>query len=120
MGNVISCKHCGSISVYFNENGPHISCYCSACGRFIKHVSKKELGLVNVNVNDSADYIPDYVPEENEILIADVIKQFVKNIHKELHHRFNNNVIHAHNIVDEETDKLLNMIYKNKLNDYMN
>lgn len=41
MKNIDKCPYCGNVTEFnLKQNGPHVSLYCSKCGRWIKHVPK--------------------------------------------------------------------------------
>ncbi len=41
MKNIDKCPYCGNVTEFnLKQNGPHVSLYCSKCGRWIKHMPK--------------------------------------------------------------------------------
>ena len=43
---LFSCGACGSVDIFIKKNGSQTGLYCGDCGKWIKWLSKNEIGLV--------------------------------------------------------------------------
>jgi uncharacterized Zn finger protein (UPF0148 family) len=72
-----SCKKCGSINLFTNENGTQVGLYCSDCGAWIKWLGKEEKRLAEQQIETNKNININNTPTNKDLRLLVKVADFV-------------------------------------------